>query len=594
MHDPRAILGERLAARRASVAALERRDARLAAGRLAAFVAAALAVALALARRASPAWIAVPGIAYVALAVVHDKALKALARARRAVRFHEDGLARLDLAFAGRGDAGERYAREDHPYALDLDLFGKGTLFELICAARTRAGADALARLLLEPGGGAEDVRARQAAVAELSPRLDLREDLTVLGEDVRAEVDAGRLAAWGAAPRALPAWPAPVAMALGIASVATLVAWFAGALPGWWFAAAVAANWALLRVLRDRIAHVLGGVERPAAELEVLAAVLARLEREPFAAPLLVGVRAPLLAGGGAASRRIAALARAVERAAQAHNQFLAPVAFLVLWRVHAALAVERWRARHGGALAGWLAAVADLEALASLAGHAFLHPEDPFPEVEDGRGATYDGEALGHPLLPEARSVRNDVRLGGAGAALLVVSGSNMSGKSTLLRTVGANAVLALAGAPVRARRLVLSPLRIGATLRIQDSLAEGRSRFFAEITRLRQILDLAAGGAPALFLLDELLAGTNSRDRRAGGEAILRGLLARGAIGLVTTHDLALAELADAVASAANAHFEDELRGGDVSFDYKLKPGVVTRSNALALMRAVGLEV
>jgi hypothetical protein len=404
--------------------------------------------------------------------------------------------------------------------------------------------------------------------------------------------VEPERLAAWGEGPRAVPGWPAAGAVLLGSASITALAGWFAGEVSGLHFAALVLADWAFLRLLKAPIAHVLAGVERPAAELAVLSALLARVERERFQAPKLTALGAALGAGRGTASHRVAQLARTVDRAAWADNQLFAPIAFLLLWRFHGALAVERWRAAHGRALRGWLAATGELEALASLAGHAFLHPEDPYPELVDG-AARYEAEGLGHPLLPEDRCVRNDVRLG-EGARLLVVSGSNMSGKSTLLRTIGANAVLALAGAPVRARRLRLSPLRPGATLRIQDSLAEGRSRFFAEITRLRQVLDLAAGTPPALFLLDELLAGTNSRDRRIGSEAVLRNLLGRGAIGLVTTHDLALAELADALPGAANAHFEDELRAGEVAFDYRLKPGVVTRSNALALMRAVGLDV
>ncbi|MFL5262767.1 MAG: MutS-related protein, partial [Anaeromyxobacteraceae bacterium] len=574
MHDPRALLGERLAARRTTVAALERRDARIAGWRLAAFLALAAIAGLAFTRRAAWGWALAPGAAFLGLVVLHGRALEALARARRAVRFHEDALARADLAHAGTGDAGERYAPEDHPYAQDLDLFGRGALFELLCAARTRPGADALAAMLLAPAAAGE-VRARQAAVADLAPRLDLREDLAVAGEDVRSEVDAERLAAWGEAPRAMPRWPAAPAALLGAASMAALVGWFAGVVPGVAFAALVLADWMFLRLLKVPIAHVLAGVERPAAELEVLSALLARVEREPFRAPKLTALRGALGAGPGAAlgqgrgtaSHRIAQLARTVDRAAWAENQLFAPVAFLLLWRVHGSLAVERWRAEYGRALRGWLQATGELEALASLAGHAFLHPEDPYPELDDG-GARYEAEGLGHPLLPEDRCVRNDVRLG-EGARLLVVSGSNMSGKSTLLRTIGANAVLALAGAPVRARRLRLSPLRLGATLRIQDSLAEGRSRFFAEITRLRQVLDLASGAPPALFLLDELLAGTNSRDRRIGSEAVLRSLLGRGAIGLVTTHDLALAELADAIPGAENAHFEDELRDGAVAF-------------------------
>jgi DNA mismatch repair ATPase MutS len=205
----------------------------------------------------------------------------------------------------------------------------------------------------------------------------------------------------------------------------------------------------------------------------------------------------------------------------------------------------------------------------------------------------AQLQADGVGHPLLPAVRCVRNDVALG-PGARLLVVSGSNMSGKSTLLRTLGVNVVLALAGAPVRARRLVLSPLAVGATLRIQDSLLGGRSRFYAEIARLKQLADAARGPVPLLFLLDEVLAGTNSHDRRVGAEAVLRQLLARGALGVATTHDLALTEAASRIPEAANAHFEDEVRDGEIAFDYRLRPGVVARSNALALMRAVGLEV
>ena len=199
-----------------------------------------------------------------------------------------------------------------------------------------------------------------------------------------------------------------------------------------------------------------------------------------------------------------------------------------------------------------------------------------------------------LGHPLLPAARMVRNDVRLWGD-TRLLVVSGSNMSGKSTLLRTVGINAVLALAGAPVRATALRITPLVIGATLRIQDSLQEGRSRFFAEITRIRNLSDAARGPVPLLFLLDELFHGTNSHDRLGGASGMLRSLLEHGAIGMITTHDLALTAVAESLSPRGiNVHFEDHFDGGEIQFDYRMKPGPVTRSNALALMRAVGLDV
>ena len=232
------------------------------------------------------------------------------------------------------------------------------------------------------------------------------------------------------------------------------------------------------------------------------------------------------------------------------------------------------------------------ELEALAALGTYRFEHPEDPFPELVEG-GPLLEVEGMGHPLIATSRCVRNDLRLA-PGQRLLVVSGSNMSGKSTYLRSAGANVVLALAGAPVRARRMRLSRLQLGGTLRIQDSLQEGRSRFYAEIERLKQLSDLASGPTPLLFLVDEVLHGTNSHDRRIGAEAVLRGLLARGAIGLATTHDLALTDSASHIPEASNAHFEDQVVDGQITFDYTLRPGVVARSNALALMRAVGLEV
>ena len=595
MHAPREEIARRLAERRETVRRHDRRDRLIASARLALFVSALAIAWLAFgAGRASAAWLAAPLAVFVALAVVHDRVFATRSRARRAIAFHERALARLDGRFAGTGTAGDAYADPTHPYALDLDLFGTGSLFELLCAARTRPGEERLASWLLGPAPPAA-LRARQRAVAALAPRLDLREDLAVLGDDVRAAVDARSLSAWGEEGALLEPWLLPASLALAAAVIAAGAGWAAnltGPIP---FLAVLLAEWGFVRTLRGPVARALGGVERPAAELRVLALLLARLEREPFDDETLRARQAALLGGGSTASGRISALVGTVARIEWARNQFFAPIAFALAWLpLHAAL-VERWRRASGRAVRGWLDAVAELEALSSLAGHAYEHPEDPFPEIEDlgpGRRALLRGEALGHPLLPHA--VPNDVRLGGDGPQVLLVSGSNMSGKSTYLRTVGVNAVLALAGAPVRAARLRLTPLRLGATLKIQDSLQAGRSRFYAEITRLKQLADLAEADLPLLFLLDEILHGTNSHDRRIGAEAVIRGLVARGAAGIVTTHDLALTELAGEGHALANAHFEDQVREGEIAFDFRLRPGVVTHSNAIALMRAVGLRV
>jgi hypothetical protein len=593
MTDPRAEVTRRLEAWRGAAARAGRDDARAALLRLLVFLAAlAGGWAVVSGPRLPAAWLLLPGAAFLALVGWHDRVLAGQARARRAIAFHEGALARLDGRFAGQGVPGDRFADPAHRYALDLDLFGPGSVFELICAARTRPGEERLAAWLLAPAG-AEEVRARQRAVTELAPRLELREALALLGDEVRAGVDAAHLAAWGREPPLLPRAVAPAALGLVALALAAGLAWAAGLAGPLPFAAALAAEGILGRLLQGRVARVLGGLDRPVAELRVLSLLLARLEAEPLEGARLRELQAALRGPGAPASARIARLAALAARLESARNQLFAPVAFLLSWRPLHAVAVERWRRRSGAAVARWLDAVAELEALTSLAGHAFEHPDHVAPELVDpgAGGALLEGEALRHPLL--AGAVPNDVRLGGAGPRLLLVSGSNMSGKSTYLRTVGVGVVLALCGARVPARRLRLTPLQLGATLRIQDSLLAGRSRFYAEISRLKALVDLAAGAPPLLALLDEILHGTNSHDRRVGAEAVLAALLARGAMGLVTTHDLALTGLARP-GVVANAHFEDQVRDGALAFDYRLRQGVVEHSNALALMRAVGLEV
>jgi MutS domain V len=537
-------------------------------------------------------WILVPVAAFLVAVVVHDGVARRRRLAGRAVAFYEAGIARLENRWAGTGDDGARFLDEAHPYAADLDLFGRGSLYELLGTARTGAGRRTLADWLRSPAPPAE-ARSRQAAVAELRPALALREDLALSGDEVGSGIDPVALTAWSTAPPApLPRLARPISRVLAALDVVAAAAWALGAGPRPFIAAvAVAGAWAW--TVRTRVERTLRAAERPGQDLELLAAVLARLERERFVAPLLVGLRQRLETDGLSASAQVRRLAGLQQWLDSRRNQFFAPVALPLLWSTQLALAIEAWRVRVGPRVPVWLAAVGEMEALSALAGYAFEHPEDPFPQIVD-EGPLFDASGIGHPLIPETACVRNDVRLD-ADLRLLLVSGSNMSGKSTLLRTVGLNAVLGLAGAPVRASSLRLSRFSIGASIRIVDSLQTGTSRFYAEITRLRELMDLARDYRPLLFLIDEILHGTNSEDRRVGGEAIVRGLLERGALGLTTTHDLALARIADDPAlRAQNVHFDDHLEGGRVAFDYRLKTGVVTRSNAIALMRAVGLEV
>ena len=584
----------RLAARRAAHSHLSALDARLSHARLAVFAAAALMAWLALGAGAISAWwLTAPALLFGWLIRRHDRIIAARESAARAVTFYERGLARLEDRWIGTGEPGDRFRDDEHLYANDLDLFGPGSLFELLSIARTRAGEETLASWLKAPAAP-EAIRDRQAAVGEMTPRLDLREALALAGTDVRAAVNTAALVEWGAAPPILGSrWPWVAAVVLTLAAIASAAYWLLAGGPGPLVAVAlVEVAFSLTR--RQQVQQVLHAADQPARDLDVLAHVLARLEREAFESDRLVQLRAALDRSGVAASTAIARLHRLSELHDWQHNQFFAPLAALLLWGTHLAYAMEGWRTRYGVEVEGWLAIVGEFEALGSLSAYRYEHPDDPFPEIAPGGPAAFEAAAVGHPLLPAARMVRNDLHLAGD-TRLLVVSGSNMSGKSTLLRTAGIAAVMALAGAPVRAARLRLTPLAIGATLRIQDSLQEGRSRFFAEITRIRRLADAAAGPTPLLFLLDELFHGTNSHDRLVGATGVLGGLLDRGAIGLVTTHDLALTRIVEGLAPrAANVHFEDTFDGGEIRFDYRMKPGPVTRSNAIALMRAVGLDV
>jgi hypothetical protein len=554
-------------------------------------------------------WAAIPLVVFVTLAVRHERVLRVLERRRRAARFFERGLARLDGRWAGTGESGDRYLDPAHPYARDLDLFGKGSLFELISTARTHIGEDTLARWLLTPAAPAT-VLARQRAVEELRPRVDLREELAILTEEARTGVDPVALAAWGEAPALLAPGFAQAGTwaltALGLLGLAAFFAFDAGhlgilrlsegfsALLRDFFLVSLLVNGTFLYRFRKKTGSVVAAVEEAAHELGLLSETLVRLEHERFHAPLLAALRESLDAAGSPPSRRMSRLSRLIEYLDSRDHIVVRVAEPFLLWTTHLAFAVEDWRRESGPAVRRWLTAVGEIEALCSLASHAFEHPDDPFPEFAEN-GPWLEAEGIGHPLIPEDRVVRNDVRLGGE-LRVMVVSGSNMSGKSTLLRTLGVNVALAQAGATVRARRLRISPLAVGASILVTDSLQAGVSRFYAEILRLRQILDAAAKGPlPVLFLVDEFLHGTNSHDRRIGAEALVNGLVKRGAIGLITTHDLALAGIADELGErACNVHFEDSLEDGQMRFDYAIRPGVVRKSNAIELMRSVGLEI
>jgi hypothetical protein len=517
----------------------------------------------------------IPGVLVEVFMLGRRRAARAWERATRAATYYADRLACVTGNWAGRGDPGARYVDEDHPCAVDLDLFGPGSLYQRLATASTTPGQDTLADWLRTPAD-ADLVRARQAAVAELCDRLELQEELAVRGGAIPGYLNT--LADWHRTPAV--ALPHGTRALIVLAPLAALVLCALGV--------ALGSGAALVAVLVIQVAstvilyrhadHVIRPIERTRPVLLPLAHLIARLERERFTSPLLVQQVAALRS----VPRRLAALDRLCG---------IAIPATLLGCRPLVALRLDAWR--YSTDLDRWLVAVGTLEALTALAIYSHENPGAVFPEVV-AEPVGFAAEALGHPLLPCDRCVGNDVMLTDE-RQLLMVSGSNMAGKSTLLRAVGVNVVLALAGAPVRARRMRLGRFVVGATLRVQDSLRAGRSRFYAEALRVRQLLELAGGPVPLLFLLDELFQGTSSHDREIGAEAVLRRLVQRGAVGLVTTHDLALTEIADRLAPhAVNVHFEDHATDGRLAFDYRLREGVVPSSNGLALLRAVGIDL
>jgi hypothetical protein len=526
----------------------------------------------------------------VAIAAVEQRSKQREAR----VRYYEDGLARVQGRAIKDAPDGQRFADPAHPYAADLDIFGPSSIFSHLCMARTGTGQAMLARWLTQAAPIAE-IAERQRAVAELSSRLSLRRDLWLAGGTVRERVREDALEDWlsGAITR-IPRWQRIVTGMLGALGLVALYA-FANpeAIPVALAIVLVQRLW--VRRYRTLAKSVEAQVFRRAYELRVIARSIKRLCGERFSDPRLMTLITGLSDAGQPASRHIIRLVRLVDWLESRRNQLFAIPAFVLLLPEQLCFAIESWRAQHGASASRWLATIGEMEALASLATFAFEHPDFPFPQLAEQTSApSLLASALGHPLIPASARVANDVRLDAA-CRLLVVTGSNMSGKSTLLRTVGVNAVLAMAGAPVCATSMTLTPMQLGASLRAQDSLEAGVSRFFAEIKRLHAILSMATGKPPVLFLLDEILNGTNSQDRREGAEAIIRQLLERGAMGLVTTHDLALSALADRQSSpGANVQFQDTLEGDRLLFDYRLQPGVVTRRNALDLMRLVGIDV
>lgn len=509
--------------------------------------------------------------------------------------FYERGIDRIDGNWSGKGNAGMDFARDHHLYQDDLDILGTGSLFELLATTRSDAGAERLAAYLLDPVTPTE-ARARQDAVKELQPAVSSREDIAVLGKYRFQDCSRRRLRTWLnepvlRAPKAIPALLALLSMltlSFAVVAVVQLLPWvklaplFALSLAGQGaislaFMLQVRARIEVLRTLSSNVSVLRAGIE-----------LVARLK---FQSAKLSAIAEGLSArDAGKAMRTLEHLLKAIECREDA---ILYGFLLWIAAGTQLVLAIERWRARYQKKFERLLDAWAEFEALSALAGYAYEHPGDVFPDLIDER-AHFEAREMGHPLLSDRTCVTNDVALDDS-MRFYIVSGSNMAGKCTLLRAIGLNAVMAGAGAPVRARRARIAVMSVCASITIGDSLRDGPSKFFAEVERLRNSIAKALRGERVLFLIDEMLAGTNSQDRGIAAGWMLEALIAAGAVGALSTHDLALTEIAQREGlRGANVHMQSRSQDDPLDFDYRLRPGVASQTNGLAIVRMMGLQV
>jgi hypothetical protein len=585
---------------------LDARDASLSRARGIGFLIAVGGAGYTLFNSSPPLWLGVAGAWAVFLMLVVRHAMVSTRQFELARRkeLHQRALSRVageyrvaEKQLHLRGDV---HVDGEHPYTGDLDVFGPSSLYEQLNTTQTPGGAERLAGWLLEPASS-EVVAARQSAVRELATLDRLREEMALAGMRAgNVDRDAKPFLQWATQSSDF----ASKQTGLVIGSVLLASTTCGLLIAGWLVDASWTRAWVgtlvvqvvLLLALRARLEPILAPVCVKQSPLATYHGLMALLEAQRFEDPTLVDLSERLRSNDGVgASAQMQRLESLAGLAAVRHNALVYIVAdVFMLWDVWCAWLLDRWRNRHGSDVQTWLDTLSELEALSSLATFTHEHPAYAWPVLATGN-AHFVARDLGHPLIPEASRVVNDVTLDDDTAALMI-TGSNMSGKSTMLRSIGINAVLAQAGAPVCAASLSLSPLRVETSMRVGDDLDRGASRFYMEVRKLKRIVDaIDDDDAPILFLLDEVLHGTNSRERNIGAKAVVRHFVTHGTIGAVSSHDLGLVELeALTDGRVRNTHFEDHLEEDTMCFDYRMKEGPVGTSNALRLMRSVGIDV
>ena len=585
---------ERIAQHRATLEALKRKIYH--AGTLRLLIVVAALVAVWIARGAG--WAVLAGIVvacvvpFVALMVYHNRLAVQRDFAAELLRLNEAERRAIDYDFSAF-DGGGEYADAAHPFALDLDVFGEQSLFRSLNRTVTSAGQSLLAQWFMRPLTECAAVLRRREAIRELADRPDFRQHFYAMGIASKGQ-RAGASDEWMKglprfADRAV--WRV-LKVLVPVLWIVVAVGYAVGAFPAWTAGGMLALSFGVANLPAKRIHALCKSADRMEGVLRSYAALIARVEAETFRAESLVALRRCFVPTEGvSASQAIRGLSRLIGALDQRYSMAGLLLNLLLLRDVWLAGRVERWMARHVGHVADWFGALAEMDALCSLGGFAFNHPDYPYPDLTDAYFCM-DGRGLGHPLIHGDRCVRNDLHIARP-PHFVVITGANMAGKSTYLRTVGVNFLLACMGLPVCAEQLTVSPAPLFTSLRTADSLAAGESYFFAELKRLKQIIDRLQAGEQLFIILDEILKGTNSEDKRKGSLALMKQLVGRGACGIIATHDLQLGALADEFSEAVeNGCFEADMTAETLTFSYRLRPGVAQNMNACFLMKRMGI--
>lgn len=531
---------------------------------------------------------------FVLMVQRHKKIRKQIFHTENLLRINLWALARLSGGWTKFSRRGESFLDPAHPYASDLNILGQDSLFQYINATNLITGEQALAKLFLGKTY-TEDINARQRAIQDLSSRLAWRQHLQATGMVTQyRQSDLVSLWEWARqGPLLANKTYIYLLWLLPLTTLTCLVLMAYRIVPTSVPLALLILQVLLVVVGQIFIAKSLQNTERVSEELERLGLLLKHVEEENFQAPLLVALQKKLVKKDQKASQQVKALARIAVLINLRNSVVYHFINALIFWDLYTIRAMDQWKSRYGLFLEQWFEVIGQFEALSSIAALAHDNPHWVFPKVSEG-GPSFSATDLGHPLINEAARISNNVSLPQPGT-IHIITGSNMSGKSTLLRTVGINLVLAYAGAPVCASNMHCSIMSIYTSMRIQDNLEQNISSFYAELKRIKLVIEAAHQGHPLIFLLDELFRGTNSRDRIAGARTIIKNLAGQSVIGFVTTHDLELSTLAsECPQRIKNYHFTDEIINNEMTFDYRLKEGVSQTTNAIALMKMIGIDV